>query len=173
MSGDIRPRSKSFRPGLAPGIACLFAAVALAGDDPKDKPEARPDLDPVTKEHLLTKVPNFFVYDYPFPPKAGKRIWLRVDDKTYIERYPDGSEGRFTILGRAKVRDMDGVIVAKSGGDLNETANPNDGSFQVFVPDRDAKPRAILFRHITAPALPEWQDICWSLKRITETEKVE
>ncbi len=68
---------------------------------------------------------------------------------------------------------MDGVIVAKSGGDLNETANPNDGSFQVFVPDRDAKPRAILFRHITAPALPEWQDICWSLKRITETEKVE
>ena len=154
-------------PAAALGIAILLAASGLAA--------VGPDLEPVTRDHLLSKIPNFFYYDYPYGPVRGKRVWLRVDDSTFIDRLPDGSEMHFKILGRAKIREMDGVIVEKTGGKDGPGTQgfPNDRSFQIFVPDKDAKPRAVLFRHLGGPELPEWRDMSWSDNKITELQKVE
>ena len=70
-----------FRLRTTPLAVAVSALVALsAADNPKDRPAPGRDLDPVTKEHVLHKVPNFFYYDYPYGPMPGKRIWLRVDD---------------------------------------------------------------------------------------------
>ena len=58
----------------------------------------------ITKEQLNASVPSFFYFYYPFQPQPGKRLWLRVDDQHFIERYPDGSESKFKILGRTIAR---------------------------------------------------------------------
>jgi hypothetical protein len=81
-------------------------------------------------------VPNVFCFDYSFDPLPGKRLWLRVDDKHFVERYPDGTEGRFRILGHAKAREMVGTVVGKTAGDPEKTQTENDGRFQVFIPDK-------------------------------------
>src|SRR5207248_7426078 len=51
-------------------------------------PAAAPAVAPADKESLLAKIPSFFSWDYTFEPEPGKRIWMRVDDKTFVERYP-------------------------------------------------------------------------------------
>jgi hypothetical protein len=169
----VRPMIVPSRFALGLAGWSLAVGLALAGDEPKVVARPATDLPPVTREHLLTKVPNFFSFDYPFPPLPGKRIWLRVDDKTFVERYPDGTESRFTILGRARARDVDGVIVAKAAGAVEKTETVNDGGFQVFIPDKDARPRAILFRHLGGLEPPEWKDMAWSQNKITEIQNVE
>jgi hypothetical protein len=90
----------------------------------------------ITKEHLLTKVPNFFCFEYEGGPLPGKRLWLRVDDKHWVERYPDGSDSRYKIIGRMKIVEESGTVAAKIEGDLKKTNTPNDGTFYVFIPDK-------------------------------------
>ena len=112
--------------------ACL-AQVRSGPQEPAKLPEG---VSEVTKEHLLTKVPNFFCFDYDAQPQPGKRLWLRVDDKHWIERYPDGVESKFKILGRMMVQAELGTVVVKIAGDPSKTNTPNDGSFHVFIPDK-------------------------------------
>jgi hypothetical protein len=112
--------------------ACL-AQVQSAPPEPDKLPEG---VSKVTKEHLLTKVPNFFCFEYEAEPQPGKRLWLRVDDKHWVERYPDGLESKFKILGRMKIMGESGTVVAKIAGDPARTNTPNDGTFYVFIPDK-------------------------------------
>jgi hypothetical protein len=122
--------------------------------------------------HLTTKVPNYFCFDYPFQPNAGRRLWLRVDDQHFVERYPDGTESRFLTVGRTKAHGMTGTIVAKMVGDADKTQTANDGTFQVFIPDKGEDEPAILFR-IDKGDKPEWLDMSWSQNRKTIIVKVE
>jgi hypothetical protein len=122
-----------------------------AGDDPQKRPDG---VSEITKGHLIAKVPSFFYFDYDFEPMPGKRLWLRVDDKQFIERYPDGTESRFKILGHAKAYDMPGTVVVKIDGDPEKTQTQNDGSFQVFIPDKGNEVMALLFRN----AGGEWSE---------------
>jgi hypothetical protein len=117
-------------------------------------------------------VPNVFCFDYSFDPLPGKRLWLRVDDKHFVERYPDGTESRFRILGHAKAREMVGTVVGKTAGDPEKTQTENDGGFQVFIPDKGQEEMAILFRH-TGGGEPEWLDMEWSRNKKTIIQKVE
>ena len=66
-------------------------------------------------------MPNFFYFDYSFDPLPGKRLWLRLDDKHFVERYPDGTESRFRILGHAKAREKVGTVEGKTAGDPGQT----------------------------------------------------
>lgn len=86
------------------------------------------EAEPTTKDHLRLNVPNFFFWEYTFEPEPGKRIWLRVDDKTFVERYPSGKENKFSILGRFTVEKTSGTLVQIQGGKL-----------QAFVPDKDSE----------------------------------
>jgi hypothetical protein len=118
-------------------VALLAAAgLAAAADKPKGDEKLPPGVTPITKEHLVSKVPNFFYFDFGGEPQPGKRYWLRVDHKHFVERYPDGLESHFKILGRATAGGVTGTVVAKVSGDAEKTGVENDGSFQVFIPDR-------------------------------------
>jgi hypothetical protein len=155
-------------------IAVILAATntARAGDEPKGPERLPEDVTEITKEHLISKVPNFFCFDYPFEPQPGMRLWLRVDDKCFVERYPDGTESRFKILGHARAREMSGTVVVKIAGDPEKTHTDNEGGFQVFIPDKGNEEMAILFRHGSG-GQSEWVDMSWSLNRKTVLQKVE
>lgn len=131
--------------------------AAVEGPSPSDKapaPEKPPlpaDVTKITKEDLLKKTPNFFAYDYNFEPEPGKRYWLRVSDDYFLERYPSGTETRFDILGRGKMDETAGTVVARVIAD-----GKHDG-FQVFISDRTLEARPIYFR------LPSVNDGKWVL----------
>lgn len=100
-----------------------------------------------------------FCFDYTSEPNPGKRIWVRVDESTWVELYPNGTQSRYRFRERAVVGGMSGTVVRKFAGDPNETWTPNDGSFEVFIPDR-GNPRLILgFRHFQDGQWQEWQPL--------------
>lgn len=122
----------------------LWCAAALAQEQgaPKASPLAD-QLRPVTKQELITVVPNCFAVSY------GPSVWLRVDDLHWLERYKDGTESKYKIMGRTKARGRPGTVVAKIAGDPKKTGNGNDGQFQVFIPDKGGTATVdVLFRHL-------------------------
>ena len=149
-------------------VAALLAAACFA--HAQDEPKRPEGVSEVTKEHLLTKVPNFFCFDYPYEPLPGKRLWLRVDDAHWIERYPDGMESKFRILGRTTARGQSGTVVAKIEGDPERTGTDNSGRFQVFIQDKGNKEMVFLYR---SGEDQEWTDILWGDNKQTELQKVE
>jgi hypothetical protein len=121
----------------------LWCAAAVAQE--QRAPKARPPADqmrPVTKQELITVVPNCFAVSY------SKSVWLRVDDKHWIERYPDGTESRYKIIGRTMAHGKQGTVVAKIAGDVRKTGNDNDGRYQVFIPDKGEVGAYLEFRHL-------------------------
>ena len=147
---------KSLAPAAATSPPTPPPAVAET-PSPSDKPlvkEKAPlpkDVTEITKEDLLKRTPNFFAYDYAFEPEPGKRYWLRVSEEYFIERYPSGKETRFDILGRSKIEDAAGTVVARVAED-----GKHDG-FQVFISDRALEARPLHFR------LPSVNDGKWVL----------
>lgn len=144
-----------------------------AQDEPKDKKrEQLPDgMTEVTKDHLLTKVPNFFYFEYPFEPQPGKWLWLRITNKHWVERYPDGLESLYKVVGRTSIRKQEGTVVVKVEGDPEKTSTDNEGGFQVFIPDKGTD-LAILFRRV-GEGDSEWRDMAWSTNKKTIIQKVE
>jgi hypothetical protein len=130
--------------GFATFAVLLFSIpFAVAQDGKKEEKKLPKGVSELTKEHLLSKVPNFFC----FGEDDDKRYWLRVDDKHFIERYPDGAESKFRILGKATVKDKKGTIAVKIAGDVDKTGTENDGTFGVFIPDKGQKEIRFLFRN--------------------------
>jgi hypothetical protein len=132
---------------LAKSLVCialaLWCAAALAQEQGAWKPSQPADqLRPVTKQELITVVPNCFAVSY------WPSVWLRVDDKHWIERYRDGTESRYKIIGRTMAQGKQGTVVAKIDGDVRKTGNGNDGRFQVFIPDKGEVGAYLLFRHL-------------------------
>jgi len=119
-------------------LAAFFAApFLLLAQNELENPERKlPErITPLTKEHILSKVPQFYCFDYRFQPQPGKRYWLRIDDSTWIERYPNGMESTFKVLGHARVEGTEGTIVVKVSGQPAKTGTTNDGGLQAFIPD--------------------------------------
>lgn len=130
---------------LIAAVASLLAApcFARAGDEPQDREKLPEGVTEVKREDLTSRMPNFFFFDYQFDPQPGKRLWLRVNGKHWVERYPDGTETRFRVLGRAKEQDISGTIVVRLIGDPEK-----DDGFQVFIPDKGEEPMRLLFREV-------------------------
>jgi hypothetical protein len=101
----------------------------------------------VTREHLATKIPNDFYYDYQFPPEPGKRVWIRVTDRQFIERYPNGKETTFNILGRATVEQREGTLVIRTeaGNEVLPAVPTNE--FRVFIADKTLEIRRLYYSH--------------------------
>ncbi len=146
---------------LAIGAILALTLHLRAADDPKKLPEGYSE---ITKAHLIAKVPSFFYFEYNFEPMPGKRLWLRIDDKHFVERYPDGSESRFRIVGHAKVQGLDGTVVVKIEGDPDKTFTDNEGGFHVFIPDKGNPEMALMFKNGDGP---------WSEIGLTIIHKVE
>jgi hypothetical protein len=119
--------------------------VISAGEQNPPAPER---IVPLTKEQLISKVPQFYSFDYQADPQPGKRYWLRVNNKTWIERYPDGLQSKFKVLGHTKVQDTEGTIVVKVAGDPDRTGTDNDGGLQAFIPDKGSAVMHHWYRNI-------------------------
>lgn len=132
-------------------LGCILPAV---GRDDKKLP---PGVTEVKKDDLLDRVPNFFYFDYRGEENPGKRYWLRVDGKTFLERYPDGMETRFRILGRTKAGTTTGTIVIRLDAE-GKDVRVNDGTFEVFIPDRGSENMNIRWR-LNADNKAEWNDV--------------
>src|SRR4051794_10419701 len=92
MNGNNGTISWMGRFRLMTAVVALLASPCLARPEqgvPKGD-GSPPRVAEVTQDDLRSRVPNFFYFDYPFEPQPGKRLWLRVDGKRWVERYPDG-----------------------------------------------------------------------------------
>ena len=116
------------------------------------------EITPLTKEQLTTKVPQFYCFDYPFEPQPGKRYWIRVSDDKWIERYPDGLESVFKVLGHTTIKDTQGIVVVKVSGDSEKTGTPNDSGLQAFIPDKGSKLMHHWYRN-NARGDDDWNDL--------------
>jgi hypothetical protein len=150
-------------------VTILLAGTCLAQEKsgPQEPDKLPEGVSKITKEHLLTKVPNFFCFEYEAGPLPGKRLWMRVDDKHWIERYPDGSDSKYKILGRLKIMAESGTVVVKIEGDLGKTGTPNDGTFHVFIPDKGNVEMVLRTSHTTA------KDLAGQVWKSSEMEKIE
>ena len=123
------------------GLLILGCAAMLTRASEFARSEGPPErLPEVTKKELATVVPHCFAERYTHC------VWLRVDGEHWVERFRDGSESKYKILGRMRVRGLQGIAVAKIAGDPVKTGNSNDGTFQVFIPDK-VETAEMYFRH--------------------------
>jgi len=113
---------------------------------------------PLTKAQLVSKVPQYYSFDYDADPQPGKRYWLRVDNSTWIERYPDGFQSTFKVLGHARVNDTEGTIVVKVAGSPRRTGTDNKGGLQAFIPDKGSDVMHHWYRNIDRGDT-EWNDL--------------
>lgn len=113
---------------------------------------------PLSDEHLAAKVPNFYYFEYDGYPQPGKRYWIRVNRDTWVERYPDGYESTFKVLGHAKVADTEGTMVVKVTGSPEETTTTNDGGLQAFIPDKGSEVMHHWYRN-SSRGDTQWNDI--------------
>ncbi|MHA3775065.1 hypothetical protein ACXR0O_26385 [Verrucomicrobiota bacterium sgz303538] len=113
---------------------------------------------PISNEHLASKVPHFYYFEYEGEPQPGKRYWVRVNGDTWVERYPDGFQSTFKVLGHTKVEGTEGTIVVKVSGDLEKSETTNDGGLQVFIPDKGSEQMHHWYRN-SSRGDTEWNDI--------------
>src|SRR5207249_4135936 len=96
----VPPMKKLIGILIAASIAGLLANPGfINGRPPVEASRSTPErILPLTKQQLVSKVPQFYAFDYDADPQPGKRYWVRVDDSTWIERYPDGFQSIFKVL---------------------------------------------------------------------------
>lgn len=103
-------------------------------------------------------VRGFWFY-YPYVPSPGKRFWLQIDKNTWVEAYANGSETRFRVIGRDLVKTTKGTLLLKIEGNPKLTLVPDNGTFQVFVPDKGSRLTDALFRNLIKGGWQDWQTL--------------
>jgi hypothetical protein len=116
---------------------------------------------PLSEASILAepKIQRAFWLDYPHQPEPGRRYWLQIDNYTWIEQYPSGASTKFRIVGRAQVKGSDGSLLLEVQADPNKTGVQPDGSFQVFIPDKNSLGTDALFRHLIKGEWREWRTL--------------
>ncbi|MCB9783012.1 MAG: hypothetical protein H6751_08630 [Candidatus Omnitrophica bacterium] len=141
-------------------VALMFLASGLPAEGSSEAdqaPSKTSEFDPIQKEDYA-KIPSFFYFDYKGDPQPGKRLWLRVDERSWIERYPNGLESRFKMVGRAVIKGTTGTIVVKVEGNPAKTLVPNDGRFQCFIADKESIPPVFAIRWLMPPGM-DWRGL--------------
>src|SRR5687768_12360516 len=139
---------------------CLSGAALHAAELDLEalKKKLPEQITPISPEHLATKVPVSYYFDYVAEPQPGKRVWRRVDADTWHEVYPDGLVSVFKVLGHAKVGDTQGTIVVKISGAFELTDTTNDGGLQAFIPDKGSRVMHHWYRN-TSRGDTKWNDL--------------
>ena len=99
---------------------------------------------------------HHFWFQYNGQPDPGRRVWMQMDHETWAELYPNGSVSRYRAEGRTIVNGENGTAVRKFKGGEKETLTPNDGSFEVFIPDKTATNRILFFRQSRPDTPSRW-----------------
>jgi hypothetical protein len=140
------PMNKSIRIIALAALAGCLAIPRMDGEPAEEQSHpaeeqnhvAAERIVPLTKEQLISKMPHFYAFDYRGAPQPGKRYWLRVDNSTWIERYPDGLQHTFKIIGHTTVQNIEGTVVVRVNGvgDGNVAAPEASRGLQAFIPDK-------------------------------------
>jgi hypothetical protein len=112
-----------------------------------------------TPQKKTSAVVQHFWFEYRSEPEPGRRVWVHVDDSTWTELYPSGTLSRYKIGDRTTLQGMNGTIVRKVAGDPKQTWTLNDGSFEVFIPDKDSIRLILAFRHYQDGKWTEWKPL--------------
>jgi hypothetical protein len=88
------------------------------------------------------RLPTSFRWYYQFQPK-GWRLWTRVDDTTWVEKYDSGQSDTFSDRGLGEVNGCRGLLLMKDNNTL-----------QAFVPDDRCANRTALFQ-VVGPNGPQ------------------
>lgn len=165
--------------------ACLLGAAILLilafGIRHSDRPESHSDIQtagafPTISDARFANAPVYvqsmvahginpqdvirgFWFPFSYEPEPGPRLWLQVNDATWIERWPSGHRTRFLILGRAVVNGDSGTLLLKIYSDPYPGRLPIDGRFEVFLPDSDSKTMVALFRKFDNGKWGTWQTL--------------
>jgi len=154
---DFKSASLGFALGLLPALAIVLIWVSAHSESAsvraikRNLPET---LTALTPYQLANYQPRY----YEFGTGPGKRVWQRINRDTWHEMYPDGFVSVFKVLGHATAGDTQGTIVAKVGGHSNRTGTANDGTLQVFIPDKGSARMHHLFRDTSQGAM-QWYDL--------------
>ncbi len=83
-----------------------------------------------------------------------------MDDVTWVVLYPGGTVARYKTGERVVVgQGLTGTVAKKVAGDPRETGTLNDGSFEIFIPDRTNSRPILAFRHFQDGQWTDWQPL--------------
>ena len=138
----------------------LGMVVTVCGCTALQQPRVKipEQVSPLTAAQLQNKVPNFYSFRDEAEPQPGSRLWIRINDKTWVERYPNGMESKFKVLGHTTVNDVEGTIVVKIAGDEKGSGTDNVGGLQAFIPDRGSLVMHHFYRN-TQRGDKKWNDL--------------
>lgn len=139
-------------------VVGTFPAISADLDLEALKKKLPEKITPISPEHLATKVPLSYYFEYVGYPQPGKRLWQRINADTWHEVYPDGFVSEFKVLGHTKVADTQGTIVVKVFGAFDQTDTTNDGGLQAFIPDKGSQLMHHWYRN-TSRGDTKWNDL--------------
>lgn len=154
----VRMRYSDNIPECAQNLLCRTKAKfgdGVEGVTPKSSTPTPKPTETITPTPPIANTPpdSFSVYYQFEDPVKGWRIWQRKGNTSWTETYPNGVVSYFRVVGRTEVFGNKGTLIAKIKGGLGDT--PDDGSFQVFIPDLGSKDMIALFRHANG----EWASL--------------
>jgi hypothetical protein len=71
----------------------------------------------------------YFIYDFGEAGEKGRHDWVRIDNNTWVERFPNGFENRIRAAGRINVEGDSGTLLILV----------RDPSLQYFIPDKGSR----------------------------------
>lgn len=102
------------------------AATPPAGGNPQPVVE-----NTETTQKIGERTPKSFRWYYMGKAEES-RVWSRTGERSFQERYPDGTMTDFTIVARAQIDGDEGVILRRVP-DNREFFVPNKGSRRMFL----------------------------------------
>ncbi len=109
--------------------------AGISGEGPAappvaDAPPSATKADPTSQ--IGNTSPKSFRWFY-MGKSEESRVWSRTGERSFQERYPDGTMGDFTIIARAEVDGDQGVILRRVPDNRQEFFVPNKGSKRMVL----------------------------------------
>ena len=138
--------------GILWGILCVVFCIIFLPSFFK-RHSAQPPAQPVNippaaapaRVETGPRSPQRFWFDYGFQPSPGKRFWSAAG-QVWTERYEDGHQSQFRVIGRATVKGATGILAAKFKGNIEQADPADEGTYQVFIPDLGSQPMQLWAR---------------------------
>jgi hypothetical protein len=145
-------------------VVVAFAWLLVAGcdrspDHTQGSSDANQPLAQTSSASRSSRPLHHFWFFYQAQPLPGTRVWINSKETNWVEMYPDGSQSRYRTVSHETVDGMTGTVVTKTQGDLETSQTFNDGSFQVFLPDREFPKLILYFRHKIQNEWEPWRPL--------------
>jgi hypothetical protein len=93
----------------------------------------------------------YFIYNYGDGRERGRHDWRRIDQNTWIEKFPNGDENYIKVIGPTTVGGQDGTLLQLA----------RDKAMEYFIPNLGSQPMLLKIRTdgVSWQVLGEMQDI--------------